>query len=194
MPSRSPASTPQQVYEVAGKLMAQVLPIPGLRHRLLRLLQQHAQPRYRHPPRPGQDLRHFRDADPHPAAQRLLAELPLPDQEARRPVPGDPGSAGPGPPQAGRPVAACISSRDDGKQPRAAVGALVDMEDDAGPAGRQPHEPVHQRDVLLQPLAGRRHRRRHRLHRERGQGDGAVHASAARLQGEALTFRDTVAI
>ena len=53
--------------------------------------QQHAEPGHRHPARSGQDLRRFRGAHPDAAAQRVLAELRLPDQEARGSVPGDPG-------------------------------------------------------------------------------------------------------
>ena len=74
--------------------MAKLDEYPGFLTRLVRLLQQHAEPRHRPPARPGQDVRRLRDANPDAAAQRLLPELPLPDQEAGGPVPGDPRDGG----------------------------------------------------------------------------------------------------
>ena len=90
-PTRSRASTRAQVYEVAGKLMAKLRAVPAASRRSSRTYFDHT---------PNLDieirreqattLRRLRDAHPGAAAQRLLAELPLPDQEARGPVPGDP--------------------------------------------------------------------------------------------------------
>ena len=54
-PTRSPASTPQQVYETAGKLMAKLCQYPGFQTVIVGPVRQHAQPGHRHPARPGQD-------------------------------------------------------------------------------------------------------------------------------------------
>ena len=62
--SRSPASTPQQVYEIGRQADGEAVPVPGLPDGLVGLLQQHAEPRHRAPARPGQDVRRLRGADP----------------------------------------------------------------------------------------------------------------------------------
>ena len=54
------------------------------------LLHQHAEPQDRHPARRRRRVRHLATPDRDAAPQRLRAELRLPDQEDRRPVPGDP--------------------------------------------------------------------------------------------------------
>ena len=73
-----------------GQAHGEALRVPGVRDGLLRLLQQHAEPRHRDPARPGQDVRRLRDAHPVAPAHGLLPELRLPDQEAAGPVPGHP--------------------------------------------------------------------------------------------------------
>ena len=61
-----------------------------------------------------------------------------------------------------------------------------------GPQVGQPHQPVHQRHALLQPEAGLHHRPGHAVRRETRPSKFCRRTCAASLQGEALTFRDTV--
>ena len=153
----------------------EVLRVPRLRVGLLRLFQRHARPRHRNPPRGGEDPGRLGGAHPDAAPERLFAELPLPHQEARGPVSGDPRGRGrrTQKPRGPRAPLHQVGRRE---EPRAAQGARH-VEDDARPAVGQPHEPVHERHALLQPEAGRRDRRRDRFHREGGQRDRAGHAA-----------------
>ena len=91
--------------------MARLRQYPGFATVSSDYFQQHAEPGNRHPARPGPDLRRLGDADPDAAAQRLFAELSLPDQETRGPVPGDPRSQGLRALQARRTCRCCTSSR-----------------------------------------------------------------------------------
>ena len=85
---------PQQVYDASAKLLAKLQGYPGFLTVVFGLLQQHAESRHRDSPRAGEALRCLRSAHPRAATQRLLAELRLPDQEARRSVSGHSRSAG----------------------------------------------------------------------------------------------------
>ena len=62
------------------------------------------------------------------------------------------------------------------QEPRPAEGAGR-LEDDARAPGGEPHQPVHERHALLQPEAGRGHRRRDRPHHQDRQGHRAADAA-----------------
>ena len=186
-PTRFPASTPTRFTPSADKLMAKLSRIPRISVRQLRSLQSHAESADRHPARPGQALRRLGDAHPHSAAQRLLAELQLSDQEGERSVPGDSGSSRHRPLRARRSGPALHQERR-----RAAPGAAErgdQLAFGARAAVGEPHQPVHQRHDLLQPEAGLRHRRGHAVCGETRASRFCRRASAAALQGEALTFQ-----
>ena len=68
----------------------------------LRSFSQHAQSRHRHRSRPRRPLRRLHHQAPEPAPRGLLAELRLPDQAGRRPIPGHPGSGRRGADRPGR--------------------------------------------------------------------------------------------
>ena len=155
--------TPRQVYDAAGKLMAKLAEYPGFATISLRLLNTR-QPRRRAPAR----TRPRCTASPRRASCRSCAprtpKLRLSDQEAARPVPGDPRGRGLGAGPSRRSVAALHPVRRR-EEPRPAEGARH-LEDVARPPGREPPEPVHECHLVLQPEARGGPRRRDRPHRE----------------------------
>ena len=135
-----------QVYDVSTKLVNKLRRVPRVPVGDLRLLQQHAEPRHRHPPRPDQDVRRVRGADPVSPAHGLFAELPVPDQEAGRPVPGDPRGRGRGAVEAGEPRAALHQDRR--REEHGPALRARQLEAVARAAVGQPPEPVHGRHDL----------------------------------------------
>ncbi len=83
---------PKEVYDAANKMTAKMYEYPGFLFVNSDLFNHTPNLAGRYSARSGQAVRRFGDAHPYAAAQCLLAELQLPDQEAHRPVSGDPGS------------------------------------------------------------------------------------------------------
>ena len=96
----------QQVYDVAQKLMARLQQYPGFATISSDYFQSHAESGNQYPARSGPHIWRFGDAHSESSAKCLFAELSLPDQEARGPVSGDPRSQGFGAVQADRSFAA----------------------------------------------------------------------------------------
>ena len=191
--TRSPASIPRRSTRPPAKLMAKLAASTRASPTVSSgLLPQDAEPRDRHPPRPGAR----RTASRRRRILTLLRnayspELRLPDQAADGPVPGDPRGRGRRA-RASRRTSRCCTSSPTTASSLVPLKALVDVEADARPAVGEPHQPVHERDVQLQPDARRRHRRRDRLHRRRPRRRSCRRRCAPSFQGEALTFRNTV--
>src|SRR5467141_1207823 len=123
-----------------------------IRQPVLRLFQSHPEPGNRYPARTGQGARRIGDAHPGALAQRLLAELPVPDQEGGRSVTGHPRGAGQRARERRGPVAALHQVRR--RQEPGAAQRLGEVAHRPGTAGSEPPEPVHQRHDLLQLEAG----------------------------------------
>ena len=138
----------------AGKLHGEVHAAAG------RFLSRHRSDLYNNTPNlkidilrdQAQAVRRLGDAHPDAAAQRVFAELCLPDQEAddqyqvilevedqAREQPGGPGE---------------LYIKSDDGQRLVPLNALATWKHDARPAVGQPPQPVHQRDVVLQPEPG----------------------------------------
>ena len=181
---------PQQVYDASAKLLAKLRKFPGFLTR--------ASDYYNNTPNLDIAIRReqakiYGVSEARilgAVAQRLLAELSLPDQETGGSVSGDSRSAGQRARNLRRSVFALhqIGRR---QASRAAERAGHLEIDDRTPGG-QSSQSVHQRDLELQSQARRRHRRCHRFHHTRPPLKSCRRPCAPSLQGEALTFRDTV--
>ena len=122
------------------------------------------------------------------AAQRLFAELHLPDQEAQRSVPGDSRSRTTTTAPSPQNLSLLYIKSDDGQRmvPLQRGDQLASV---ARAAVGESHQPVHQRHVLLQPEARLHHRRRPRISSEDAAKQILPPDIRGGLQGEALTFQ-----
>ena len=150
-PTRISGIDPNEVYDTAGKMMAKMHEYPGFLFVNSDL--------YNHTPNLQVDI--LRDQaklygvsetpDSHAAARRLFAELQLPDQEADRSIPGDSGS---GRRPALRPAGSEPALHQERRRP--AHGSAErghQLASGHRTAGSQSHQPIHQRDHVLQPEA-----------------------------------------
>jgi len=134
---------PDQVYEASDKLMAKLRTYRGFASLSSDRFNHTPESRDRHPAGAGQGA--------GVSEARILAllrnayspELPVPDQEARRSVPGDPRGPGQGARHRRGSLAALYQVRR--RQEPAAAQRAGEVAHDPGTTGREPPEPVHQR-------------------------------------------------
>ena len=182
---------PNEVYDVAGKMMAKMQQYPGFLFVDLRIS-------YNHTPNLQVDILRdqaktlWRLGDAHSvaAAQRLFAELQLSDQEADDQyqvileVADDQDRSSP------EDLSMLYIKSDDGQR-MVPLSAVTNWHPVDWPAGGEPHQPVHQRDHLLQPETRLRHRPATDFVEQTAK-ELLPPGIRGSLQGEALTFRNTV--